>query len=371
MLAGGPMAQAEHFLPQVQAYVDRYAFRYPKDRIIPVLRAERSDHAGVLGAVALVMQAAGSRAATPTRRPLTSHAKETAMTFARTVLGDIDARGARHRLRPRAPRHPRRPAGPALPRLRARRRRARPSPSWRPPQALGLRTVVDAMPADCGRDVLLLAEVSRRSGVHVIAPTRSPPRALLPRPPLERAPLRRRDRGPLRGRHRGRASTSSTTAAPIVKRTAHRAGVMKIAGIDGRPERARRARLRGRGHRPGAHRLPHPHPLRGGHRRARAGRGARPPRRRPGAHRALATSTRSSTAPTSATSPPPAPGSSTTRASAGRPTSPTARCSSSSGRPRTACSATSRSGWTPPARATGRSTAARPAGRGCSPDSLP
>ena len=59
MLAGGPVAQAEHFLPTVQAYVDRYnAFRYPKDRIIPILRAERSDHAGVLGAVALVMQAA-------------------------------------------------------------------------------------------------------------------------------------------------------------------------------------------------------------------------------------------------------------------------------------------------------------------------
>ena len=57
VLAGGPMAQADHFLPQVQAWVDRYAFRYPKDRIIPILRAERSDHAGVLGAVALVMQA--------------------------------------------------------------------------------------------------------------------------------------------------------------------------------------------------------------------------------------------------------------------------------------------------------------------------
>lgn len=57
VLAGGPMAAAGHFLPQVQAYVDRYAFRYPKDRIVPVVRAERSDHAGVLGAVALVMQA--------------------------------------------------------------------------------------------------------------------------------------------------------------------------------------------------------------------------------------------------------------------------------------------------------------------------
>ena len=57
VLTGGPMAQSDHFLPQVQAYVDRYAFRYPKKRIIPVLRAERSVHAGVLGAVARVMQA--------------------------------------------------------------------------------------------------------------------------------------------------------------------------------------------------------------------------------------------------------------------------------------------------------------------------
>ncbi|MEZ4596006.1 MAG: ROK family protein [Chloroflexota bacterium] len=56
VLAGGPMAAADLFLPQVQAYVDRHAFRFPKDRVVPVVRAERSDHAGVLGAVALVMQ---------------------------------------------------------------------------------------------------------------------------------------------------------------------------------------------------------------------------------------------------------------------------------------------------------------------------
>jgi predicted metal-dependent phosphotriesterase family hydrolase len=40
-----------------------------------------------------------------------------------------------------------------------------------PAQELGLRSVVDAMPADCGRDATLLAEISRRSGVNVIAPT--------------------------------------------------------------------------------------------------------------------------------------------------------------------------------------------------------
>jgi glucokinase len=59
VLAGGPLGAAEHFLPEVQAYVDRYAFRFPKDRRIPVVRAERSDHAGVLGAVALAMGALG------------------------------------------------------------------------------------------------------------------------------------------------------------------------------------------------------------------------------------------------------------------------------------------------------------------------
>jgi glucokinase len=57
VLAGGPLAAADLFLPRVQEYVDRCAFRYPKDRRIPVVRAERSDHAGVLGAVALTMLA--------------------------------------------------------------------------------------------------------------------------------------------------------------------------------------------------------------------------------------------------------------------------------------------------------------------------
>jgi predicted metal-dependent phosphotriesterase family hydrolase len=37
--------------------------------------------------------------------------------------------------------------------------------------AAGGRTVVDTMPADCGRNVRKLAEVSRRSGVNIIAPT--------------------------------------------------------------------------------------------------------------------------------------------------------------------------------------------------------
>ncbi|MGH8923173.1 MAG: phosphotriesterase family protein [Acidimicrobiia bacterium] len=95
--------------------------------------------------------------------------------------------------------------------------------------ALGLGTVVDAMPCDAGRNVLKLAEISRRTGVHIIAPT---------------------------GLHHERyydslhwsrvASAAEITelltadidigiderdyGGPLVRRTSHRAGVIKVAG---------------------------------------------------------------------------------------------------------------------------------------------
>jgi len=98
-----------------------------------------------------------------------------------------------------------------------------------PAQALGLRTVVDAMPCDAGRDVLMLADIARASGVNVIAPS---------------------------GLHHERyyhdrhwsVRLSAVEIAelfvadieegideldyngPVVKRTPHKAGVMKIAG---------------------------------------------------------------------------------------------------------------------------------------------
>lgn len=40
-----------------------------------------------------------------------------------------------------------------------------------PARSLGLRSVVDAMPADCGRDIGMLASISRQSGVNIIAAT--------------------------------------------------------------------------------------------------------------------------------------------------------------------------------------------------------
>jgi phosphotriesterase-related protein len=107
-------------------------------------------------------------------------------------------------------------------------------------KALGLGAVVDAMPADCGRDVLKLAEVSRRSGIHVVAPTG-----------LHHEPF-------YDARHwSGRASIEELTTlfvadiadgidaedygGPIVRRTSHRAGVIKVGGSGEFPtERDRR-----------------------------------------------------------------------------------------------------------------------------------
>lgn len=95
--------------------------------------------------------------------------------------------------------------------------------------ALGLRTVVDAMPCDAGRNAGKLADLSRRTGVHVIAPT-----------------------GLHHDRYYGSAHWSQRIsvdeladlfaadlsdgidsydyAGPVVRRTAFRAGVIKVAG---------------------------------------------------------------------------------------------------------------------------------------------
>ena len=98
--------------------------------------------------------------------------------------------------------------------------------------ALGLRTVVDAMPCDAGRNATKLAELSRRTGVHVIAPTGL-----------------HHDRyyGPAHWSHAITVEemadlfASDVTdgidaydyAGPVVRRTAFRAGVIKLAGSEG------------------------------------------------------------------------------------------------------------------------------------------
>ena len=57
VLAGGPMSAADLFLADVQAYVDEYAFIFPKGRTVALRTAKLEDHAGVLGAAAVVMSA--------------------------------------------------------------------------------------------------------------------------------------------------------------------------------------------------------------------------------------------------------------------------------------------------------------------------
>ena len=106
---------------------------------------------------------------------------------------------------------------------------------------LGLRAVVDAMPCDCGRSALKLAELSRRTGIHVIAPTglhheryygpshwsdTEPVEAI-----AERFVLDITD-----------GIDANDYAGPEIRRTPHRAGVIKVAGSAGGPS-ARDARV--------------------------------------------------------------------------------------------------------------------------------
>ena len=106
--------------------------------------------------------------------------------------------------------------------------------------AAGLRAVVDPMPADAGRNVAKLAAISRRAGVHVIAATG-----------LHHARF-------YGERHWGELLEPGELAelfvadvtdgidahdynGPVVRRTPHRAGVVKVAGsLDGPSPRDRR-----------------------------------------------------------------------------------------------------------------------------------
>lgn len=98
----------------------------------------------------------------------------------------------------------------------------------------GLRTAIDMMPSDCGRNPALLAELSRRSGVHLVAATglhhekfTGPSHWSLLATEDELADLFAADveDGIDERDYRG----------PLVRRTTIRAGVIKIAGSLGGP----------------------------------------------------------------------------------------------------------------------------------------
>jgi phosphotriesterase-related protein len=101
--------------------------------------------------------------------------------------------------------------------------------------AVGVGTMVDAMPCAGGRDVIRLAQISAATGVHVVATTGLhtaryyPGRAwVAEEPPDVLAELFRADLEEGVDRY--------DYAAPVVRRTEHRAGVVKIATIGERPK---------------------------------------------------------------------------------------------------------------------------------------
>ena len=101
--------------------------------------------------------------------------------------------------------------------------------------AAGLRTAIDAMPADCGRNPAKLAELSRRTGVQHRRRDRAPPRALLRAVALEPARLGGLSSPTCSSPTSSRASTNATTAGRSCSRTDIRAGIVKVAGSEGGP----------------------------------------------------------------------------------------------------------------------------------------
>ena len=100
--------------------------------------------------------------------------------------------------------------------------------------AAGLQTAVDAMPADCGRNPSKLAELSRRSGVRIVASTG-----------LHHEKFYGPSHWSLRASEDELADLFSADVTdgiderdyggPIVRRTGIRAGVVKVAGSEGGP----------------------------------------------------------------------------------------------------------------------------------------
>ena len=98
----------------------------------------------------------------------------------------------------------------------------------------GLRTAIDAMPADCGRDPSMLAELSRRSGVQVVAATG-----------LHHEKFYGPSHWSLRATEDDLADLfvadielgidERDYSGPIVARTTVRAGIVKVAGSEGGP----------------------------------------------------------------------------------------------------------------------------------------
>jgi phosphotriesterase-related protein len=97
--------------------------------------------------------------------------------------------------------------------------------------ALGGRTVVDTMPANCGRNVLKLAEVSKRSGINIICPTGIHLEKYYP-PNHWRYSLSEDELSELFIKDVEEGIDKHDYGCPIVQRTPHKAGLIKLATGD-------------------------------------------------------------------------------------------------------------------------------------------
>ncbi len=98
----------------------------------------------------------------------------------------------------------------------------------------GLRTAVDAMPADCGRDPAKLAELSRRSGVHIVAATGLHHEKFYD-PSHWSLRATEDDLADLFVADIEQGIDAHDYSGPIVARTPFRAGIVKIAGSQDGP----------------------------------------------------------------------------------------------------------------------------------------
>jgi phosphotriesterase-related protein len=100
--------------------------------------------------------------------------------------------------------------------------------------AAGLRSAVDAMPCDAGRSVTTLAALSRATGLHVVASTGlHHERFYAPGHWSERLSVD--ELADLFAADLAEGIDALDYSGPVVRRTDHRAGIVKIAGSDGGP----------------------------------------------------------------------------------------------------------------------------------------
>jgi predicted metal-dependent phosphotriesterase family hydrolase len=100
--------------------------------------------------------------------------------------------------------------------------------------ALGLGAVVDAMPCDCGRNVEKLAELSRRTDIHIIGPTGLHHDRYYG-PDHWSARMSVTDLADRFTLDITDGIDANDYAGPTIRRTDHRAGVIKVAGSENGP----------------------------------------------------------------------------------------------------------------------------------------